>query len=213
MCFSLGLVIGLFRCVPKWSPEQGIRFDCVGQSGRRIMACPPIMAWPGHRPSHNEQRHHFEGRWKPPMLPTGKKRRSNSGSKPFDLLLVALLALFVCFGLWKTPALIARLPERQAQPVAAYSKTEVVLKSADAAAQTLVIYVYSGSDTEYEANLNYFIREGVAVSIGISFVEVPALGSRVAWELEEVERAWYGRLGPRLIKVLALALASGRRWL
>ena len=33
-----------------------------------------------------------------------------------------------------------------------------------AAERTLVIYIFANSDPEYEANLNYFVREGVHVS-------------------------------------------------
>ena len=79
--------------------------------------------------------------------------------KPESLLLTAVLALFIA-----SPAILhsSQHPGDVALPERLPSDRGRTLPTQQAK-RALVVYVYSGSDPEYEANLRFFVREAVKV--------------------------------------------------
>lgn len=86
--------------------------------------------------------------------------------RPESLLLSALLALAISSPLLYRQQFPARPCITAAALPSSFRRSEGFQQEAPGkffAKRALVIYVYSGSDPEYEANLRFFVREAIQV--------------------------------------------------
>ena len=110
--------------------------------------------------------------------PASLRRRIRRRWRPIDAVGVALLAVVaICalVALW-TRSNMSAAGLRTGDGGGLRGKGRMQLRrNARLDLRTLVIYVYSGSDPEYESNLMYFLREGVKVSSGwhVSICQTP----------------------------------------
>lgn len=107
------------------------------------------------------------------MLPTGgmrtpRKNASFGKIQRYRMLLVGAGLLILAFvgGMY-----FGRTPNSHAAAAAELSHQQPAAKSpGPVAAHTLVIYIFSKTDTEYEDNLLFFLRWGVAANDGCDYV-------------------------------------------
>ncbi len=101
--------------------------------------------------------------------PASLRRRIHRRWRPIDavgLALLAVVAICALVALWtRSNMSAAELRTGDAQGLRGKGRMQL-RRNARLDLRTLVIYVYSGSDPEYEPNLMYFLREGVKVSSG-----------------------------------------------
>lgn len=101
--------------------------------------------------------------------PASLRRRIRRRWRPINavgLALLAVVAICALVALW-TRSNMSAAELRTGDGEGLRGKGRMQLRrNARLDLRTLVIYVYSGSDPEYESNLMYFLREGVKVSSG-----------------------------------------------
>ena len=92
-------------------------------------------------------------------------RRRWRATDAVGMVLLALVALCALAAVWSRSGVSAsQLRASDAADGLRGSGRMQLRRSKRLNLSTLVVYVYSGSDQEYEGNLMYFLREGVKVS-------------------------------------------------
>ena len=92
--------------------------------------------------------------------------RWSRGTRGYRAVLAALLAAIVSFT---AGCQYGRRysPSPDPSPLVAHLATSL---SGSSAAHTLVVYIFSKTDTEYENNMRFFLRWGVAADDGCDYV-------------------------------------------
>lgn len=81
-----------------------------------------------------------------------------------------VLAVIVFSTLWRSPNVNTLGLMRSRRDNSADSISRRMMPRRRQSSSTLVIYVFSGTDPEYEANLNFFLREGIQEGDGVTYI-------------------------------------------
>lgn len=102
-----------------------------------------------------------------------KKRRPRGkwlSKNAMGMLCLAMISVIVFGMLWRSPSVgSAEMRRDLVRPDSAFTSRRMMPRRRQSS-NTLVIYVYSGSDPEYEANLIFFLREGVQDNDGVTYI-------------------------------------------
>lgn len=116
------------------------------------------------------------------MLPTSKsagnlrshssmsKKRRSRGRWPsknaVGMLFLGVVGVIVFGVLWRSPSVgVVEMRRGRLWGPDSELTSRRMLPRRRQSSKTLVVYVYSGTDPEYEANLMFFLREGVQVTV------------------------------------------------
>ncbi len=120
--------------------------------------------------------------------------RWNRSARGYRVVLPVLLAAIVFFTAGCQYGR-RHSPSPDPSPLVGHLTTSL---SSSPVAQTLVVYIFSKTDTEYENNMRFFLRWGVAADDGCDYViiiQTMGEGSKVGASVQVRRRKLIGRLG------------------